>query len=172
MKFIFQENSYPIPCDWKWESCSRENSYPIFYDKKLQFFFSQENSYPRFYNWKLHFFSQEKSYPIFYYKNDKSFSPGEVVPKIWWVQILQENSYPNIDEYDFSWRSRTRVRFLQENSYPGTTSPGELVTGYDISRRTRTQFFGYDFSWVRLLLGTISPDTKTPMWDITLKSSS
>ena len=89
----------------------------------------------------------------------KRLLSGEVVSKIWWVQILQENSYPNIDEYDFSWKTRTQVRFLQENSYPGTTSPGELVPRYDFSKRSRTQFFGYDFSWVRLLLGTTSPDT-------------
>jgi hypothetical protein len=44
------------------------------------------------------------------------FFLGEVVPNIWWVQILQENLYPNIFEYDFSWRSRTRVQLLQEKS--------------------------------------------------------
>jgi hypothetical protein len=58
------------------------------------------------------------------------FSPGEVVPKIWWEQILQENSYPNIDEYDFSWRSRTRV-LLQ--FWVGFLL-GKNYSGYDFSR--------------------------------------
>jgi hypothetical protein len=83
--------------------------------------FSQEKSHLRFYDY-IHrrtrtqdsvtengkVFPQEKSYPInFITKMTKRFSPGEVVPTIWWVQILQENSYPNIDEYKVSWRSRT-----------------------------------------------------------------
>jgi hypothetical protein len=39
----------------------------------------------------------------------------------------QENSYPK------NW-----VRFLLVNSYPGMISPGEVVPGYDFSRRNRT----------------------------------
>jgi hypothetical protein len=64
-----------------------------------------------------------------------SFFSGEVVSNIWWVQILQENLYPNIDEYDFTWRSRTQLFEVVPN-YLGTISPG-----YDL-----------------ILLGTTSPE--------------
>jgi hypothetical protein len=58
----------------------------------------------------------------------------EVIPNILWVQILQENSYPITDEYDFSRRS-----------------PGEIVPGYDFSNFLGTISPGYDFFWVQLL---------------------
>jgi hypothetical protein len=93
--------------------------------------FSQEKSYPRLYDWKWR----------------SLFFLEEVVSNIWWVQIIQENSHPNMVEYDFSWRSRTWVRLLQEKSYPGTTSPGEVVPNF-----WGMSSPGYEFSRVRLLL--------------------
>jgi hypothetical protein len=81
---------------------------------------------------------------------DKVFFLGEVVP--------------NIGGYKFSRRTRTLILL-------STISPGEVVPRYDFSRRNRTrvndfsrrnhtQFLGYEFSWVRLLLGTTSPATQ------------
>jgi hypothetical protein len=87
-------------------------------------------SYPRLYDWKW-----------------QSFFLGEVAPNIWCVQILQVNSYSNIVEYNFSWRSRTRARLLQKKSYPGTTFPGEVVPNF-----LGTSSPGYDFAWVKDLL--------------------
>jgi hypothetical protein len=102
---------------------------------------------------------QEKSYP------------GEIVPK--------RTRTPKIG-YDFSWRSRTQVRFLQEKSYPGTTSPGEIVlnnirvrvllenlyppnVGYDFSSE-KTLSFSVNKSWVRLLLRKTLPFLVTKSW--------
>ena len=41
-----------------------------------------------------------------------------------------------------------------EKSYPGYDISGEIVPIH----------VGYDFSWVRFLLGTISPDTEYSMY--------
>jgi hypothetical protein len=38
---------------------------------------------------------------------------------------------------------------LLVKSYPSTTSPGEIVPGYDFPRRSRSKYFWYDFSEVR-----------------------
>ena len=50
------------------------------------------------------------------------------------------------------WRNRT-----QEKSYPREIVP--KLNGYDFSGEIVPIQVGYDFSWVRFLLGTISPDT-------------
>ena len=42
----------------------------------------------------------------------------------------------------------------------GTISLEKSYPGYDISGEIVPIQFGYDFSWVRFLLGTISPDTE------------
>ena len=68
---------------------------------------------------------------------EKSY-PGEIIPK----------------------RNRTQlewVRFLWRNCTLGTISLVKSYPGYDFSREIVPIQFGYDFSWVRFLLGTISP---------------
>ena len=54
--------------------------------------------------------------------------------------------------YDISGEIVPLVRYLQRNRTPG----------YDFSREIVPIQVGYDFSWVRFLLGTISPDTDRP----------
>jgi ribosomal 50S subunit-recycling heat shock protein len=167
--FSSQENSYPRFCVWLkiTKFFYRRTRTQDFVTENGKVFFPKENSYPRFCAWLkiTKFFHRRTRTQDFVTKNGKVFLrrthtqdlwmkitvffSGKVVPNIWWVQILHENSYPKIVEYDFSRRSGTRVR-------PGTTSPGEIVSRYDFSRRNRTQFFlgtsspGYDFSWVQI----------------------
>jgi hypothetical protein len=92
---------------------------------------------------RTHDFHRRTRTQDFVTKNDKVFS--------------YEKSYPTFGGYKFSRRTRTlillsTISLKLEKSYLGTSSPGEIVPGYDFSRRSRTQFFGYEFSWVRLLL--------------------
>ena len=49
------------------------------------------------------------------------------------------------------------VRYLWINRTLGTISLEKSYPGYDISNEIVPIQFGYDFSWVRFLLGTISP---------------
>lgn len=89
-------------------------------------------------------------YPNFYNTIDKVFSLGELISTFLFVKMSKffskrtHTHNPDIEGYVFSYQ-------LLENSYLTTTSsPGEVITGYDL----------YPNVWVQVLLCATSPDTE------------